>query len=108
MRKVPYDFQQLAIKDVIKGFKEFERGQLIMPCGTGKTLISLWIYEQLKPHYTLVVFPSLALLRQTKNEWVENSNHPIYYLCVCSEKDINADSDSVRIDLSMLLLTQQP
>ena len=53
MRTVPYDFQKLAIEDVIKGLKSFDRGQLIMPCGAGKTLISLWLYEQFNPQYTL-------------------------------------------------------
>jgi predicted helicase len=30
------------MKDVVKGFKNADRGQLIMACGTGKTLTSLF------------------------------------------------------------------
>jgi predicted helicase len=37
----PHDYQSDAIKDVVSGFKTAERGQLIMACGTGKTLVSL-------------------------------------------------------------------
>ena len=34
----PRDHQREAIRDVVKGFKSTDRGQLIMACGTGKTL----------------------------------------------------------------------
>ncbi len=43
--KKPRDYQKLAIKDVLSGFKHNDRGQLILPCGAGKTLVSLWIKE---------------------------------------------------------------
>ena len=39
-RKTPRDYQRIAVDKVIKGFKSSDRGQLIMPCGTGKTLTS--------------------------------------------------------------------
>src|SRR5690606_22380345 len=73
------------------------RGQLIMPCGTGKTLTSLWIHERLQPNKTLVLFPTLALLRQTKNEWKMNCAKVLPYLCVCSEADIDKGEDNIRI-----------
>ena len=34
----PHDYQREAINKVIKGFESADRGQLIMACGTGKTL----------------------------------------------------------------------
>ena len=40
--------QKHAIEKVIEHFKENERGQLILPCGAGKTTTSLWIKEHLK------------------------------------------------------------
>ena len=100
LKKSPRDYQKLAIEKVVKGFDKADRGQLIMPCGTGKTLVSLWIQEQLSPAYTLVLFPSLALLRQTKDEWARNRKCHVPYMCVCSEKDIDKGSDSPRISLS--------
>lgn len=36
----PHDYQREAIKDVVTGFKNADRGQLVMACGTGKTLTS--------------------------------------------------------------------
>lgn len=91
--KAPRKYQKKAIHDVINGFQNNDRGQLILPCGAGKTLISLWIKERLHPKHTLVLVPSLALLRQIKREWAANSSRSIPYICVCSEKDINKEKD---------------
>ncbi|HEX4045152.1 MAG TPA: DEAD/DEAH box helicase family protein, partial [Gammaproteobacteria bacterium] len=92
--KTPRKYQQKATQDVINGFQNGDRGQLILPCGAGKTLVSLWIKERLQSKHTLVLVPSLALLRQIKNEWAVNNNRSIPYICVCSEKDINKEKDS--------------
>jgi predicted helicase len=43
----PREHQREAIKAVVKGFTKSDRGQLIMACGTGKTLTSLFINEKL-------------------------------------------------------------
>lgn len=92
--KTPREDQRHTIQEVIKGFENNDRGQLILPCGAGKTLTSLWIKEALDVKHTLVLVPSLALLRQIKNEWAENRSYFIPYICVCSEKDIDGDNDS--------------
>ncbi len=55
----PHKYQSEAIEDVVSGFETAERGQLIMACGTGKTLISLWIKERLNAKRALVLVPSL-------------------------------------------------
>jgi superfamily II DNA or RNA helicase len=93
--KKPKKYQQDAIEKVIDGFQKSDRGQLILPCGAGKTLVSMWIKEALGVKYTLVLVPSLALLRQIKNEWMINSEKFIPYICVCSEKDINKENDNL-------------
>jgi predicted helicase len=67
---------------------------LILPCGAGKTLTSLWIKEKLQATNTLVLVPSLALLRQIKSNWNEAYNTNFIRLNVCSEKDIDADIDN--------------
>jgi superfamily II DNA or RNA helicase len=94
----PLPHQEIAIKQVIEHFASNSRGQLILPCGAGKTLSALWIKEQLKPKTTLILVPSLALLKQIKNDWSRHKNDPYRYICVCSEKDIDKDKkDSVDI-----------
>ena len=92
--KNPRDYQQNAINKVVDGLNRHDRGQIILPCGTGKTILSLWIMESLNISHTLVLVPSLAILRQTKSEWVANRKSYIPYICVCSEGDIDTDYDS--------------
>ncbi len=41
---------------MVKGFSAHDRGQLIMACGTGKTLTALFITERLKAERTLAVW----------------------------------------------------
>ena len=45
--KEPRPHQRRAIDDCLKGFKTNDRGQLIMACGTGKTITSLRLTEEL-------------------------------------------------------------
>ena len=85
--------QQQAISDVTTGMSDHDRGQLIMACGTGKTLTALWITEQLKPAVTLVLVPSLNLLSQTLSEWSKNTTTDWSYLCVCSDDTVNKSDD---------------
>jgi superfamily II DNA or RNA helicase len=94
----PKPHQKKAIDECVEWFTEGEeeRGQLILPCGAGKTFTALWIKEELKSNKTLILVPSLALLRQIKNEWSKQRKTQYQYLCVCSEKDIDKDnSDSI-------------
>jgi superfamily II DNA or RNA helicase len=92
-KSTPRPHQDSAIKDVVKGLQEHDRGQLIMACGTGKTLTALWIKETLQPKTTLVLVPSLNLLAQTLAEWAKNTSSPWNYLCVCSDDTVNRADD---------------
>jgi predicted helicase len=84
----PREYQEEAIKNVITGFEHSDRGQLIMACGTGKTLTTLWIKEELKSKTTLVLLPSLNLVSQTLKEWTAKKNTNFSVLCVCSDSNI--------------------
>ena len=84
----PHDYQRDAVKDVVKGFTTADRGQLIMACGTGKTLTSLFIKEKLAAERTLVLLPSLSLLKQTMSEWKANAATPFRALPVCSDESV--------------------
>ncbi len=44
--KMPHPFQRDALDKISSGFNSCDRGQLILPCGTGKTLVALWVAEQ--------------------------------------------------------------
>ena len=76
------------------GFKNADRGQLIMACGTGKTLTSLFIKEKLAAQRTLVLVPSLSLLKQTMRVWFANRRDEFAALPVCSDATVSRDDDA--------------
>ena len=93
--KQPRPHQTEAIRDVVHGFSDSDRGRLIMACGTGKTLAALWIAERLQSDRTLVVVPSLSLVAQNLAEWGRNSARGFDYLVVCSDESVVArDGDA--------------
>lgn len=87
-KRTPRPHQQEAIRNVVEGFQKEDRGQLLMACGTGKTLTSLWIKEALNAKRTLVLVPSLGLLSQTLREWTATSQKQFNWICVCSDKSV--------------------
>ncbi len=91
----PHDYQRAAIRDVVKGFQSADRGQLIMACGTGKTLTSLFIKEKLAAQRTLVLVPSLSLLKQTLQVWMVNRRNDFDILPVCSDATVSRDEDAI-------------
>jgi predicted helicase len=79
-RRKPFPHVREAIKATVKGFKGSDRGQLLMACGTGKTLAAMWIAERLGSKRALILLPSLSLLAQTLREWNANASKPFDYL----------------------------
>lgn len=97
-KKVLRDYQIKAVNAVVEGLEKCNRGQLVMACGTGKTVTSLRIYESLQADTTVVLLPSLTLLSQTLQEWVEQRYADFAWLAVCSDSSVSGDeksSDSV-------------
>ena len=90
-RAEPYPYQQHAIKRIVSGFANNDQGQLRMACGTGKTLVSLWVAEQIQSQRTLVLLPSLSLLAGTIKTWVANSKNTFAYLPVCSDETVTEE-----------------
>ena len=97
-KRTPRDYQKEAITKVISGFKEADRGKLIMACGTGKTYTSLKIAEKQAGAGKLVLFlvPSLSLLSQTLTDWKQQCIYPVKAFAVCS------DSSTGKADLEDL------
>jgi predicted helicase len=91
--KRPQPHQRQAINKVVKGFEQADRGQLIMACGTGKTLTALFLKEKLKAERALLLVPSLSLLAQTMREWAANRTVEFETLAVCSDETV-ADPDA--------------
>jgi superfamily II DNA or RNA helicase len=67
------------------------RGRLIMPCGTGKSLIAFWIAEALKAQTIVVAVPSLGLIRQSVADWTREflaKGQKPDWICVCSDESV--------------------
>ena len=69
------------------------RGKIILPCGTGKTRISLRIVEQLTPlgSISIVLCPSIALVAQIRREYLQYAEREIRALAVCSDETAGYD-----------------
>lgn len=93
-RKTLRDHQVTAIEAVFDGFKENDRGILVMACGTGKTFTSLKIAERFAEERggnarIMFMVPSLALMSQTLQEWNEEVGIPFSAWSVCSDTKVN-------------------
>jgi predicted helicase len=89
----PRPYQKRAIAAASKHYVDGQahRGRLIMPCGTGKSLTAFWIAEALKAQTIAVIVPSLALIKQSIEDWtrefVATNEKPLpKWCCVCSDE----------------------
>ncbi|WP_416881275.1 DEAD/DEAH box helicase [Marivita sp.] len=82
--------QTEALEAVRKGLATYDRGKVIMACGTGKTFTSLKIAEDLVGADGMVLFlvPSLALMAQTVREWTTDASVPLRSFAVCSDTQV--------------------
>ena len=69
------------------------RGKIILPCGAGKTRISLRIVERLTPAggLSIALCPSIALVAQLRREYLQQADTPIRALAVCSDETAGYD-----------------
>ncbi|MDA8967047.1 DEAD/DEAH box helicase family protein, partial [Planktomarina temperata] len=101
--KIPKPHQVAAINKCIDYYKNNDRGKIIMPCGTGKSLASFWIARKLNAKLILVAVPSLSLLQQTLKVWTKEfliEGIEPDWLCVCSDGTVSDDLDSFVTDTS--------
>ncbi|MDA8008680.1 MAG: DEAD/DEAH box helicase family protein [Alphaproteobacteria bacterium] len=90
--------QAEALTSVMEGFKDADRGQLIMACGTGKTRTALAIAERQVGGgggWVLYVVPSISLIHQTLDEWSRHASISHHYVVVCSDDTVKVDQGSV-------------
>ena len=97
-KKEVREHQADAIGNVIEGFKEADRGKLIMACGTGKTFTALRLMERITPATGRVLFlaPSISLVSQSLREWTAEALDPIHAFVVCSDTKVGKDEEDIR------------
>ena len=96
-RKVPRDHQVRARSAVMAGFEEHDRGTMVMACGTGKTFTALMIAREFveKEGGTariLFAVPSLALLKQTLDDWAAEADGAFTAWAVCSDTKVSSSA----------------
>ncbi|WP_257616748.1 DEAD/DEAH box helicase [Chlamydia suis] len=100
--KTPRFYQEEAICAIEEGFATHDKGRIYMACGTGKSLVGLWVVQKLQCKYTLVLVPSIALVDQMFREWANNSDfytfRPIF---VCSDDTVGKKRKNDDEDMSV-------
>ena len=98
-KKDTLEHQGEAIDEVIKGFKENDRGKLIMACGTGKTFTALRLMEEVVPNNGRVLFlaPSISLVSQSLREWTAEAINPIHAFVVCSDSKVGKNEEDLSL-----------
>ena len=102
--------QQEAFDDVINGFKESDRGKLIMACGTGKTFTALRIAEEIAGigGRVLYLVPSIGLFSQAMREWAEQQGVQHRYIGICSDTSAGKKNEDVPIQELEIPVTTDP
>ena len=99
-----------AFDDVVNGFKESDRGKLIMACGTGKTFAALRIAERIAGigGRVLYLVPSIGLFSQAMREWAEQQGVRHRYIGICSDTSAGKKQEDVPIQELEIPVTTDP
>ena len=110
LRREPFSLrhhQRDAFDDVLQGFAEYDRGKLIMACGTGKTFAALRIAEAVAGSGGRVLYlvPSISLFQQSMREWAEQKEVPHRYIGICSDTRAGRNDEDALQDVPPDALT---
>ena len=100
-RLKPFTPRAHQIEAIRKGKEYFvaqhkNRGKIIHPCGSGKSLTAYWLARELMSQTVLVAVPSLALVKQTLNAWTREAlanETSMEWMAVCSDQDVSSNDD---------------
>ena len=112
-RHKPRPDQRDALDAIAKSYQQASKGRLVMPCGTGKSLVACWGAEENVGAGGTVLYlvPSIALMGQTMREWARNRSIDHIYVGVCSDSTTGrrGDGDTARdlAELSMPVTTDR-
>ena len=105
VKRKPREHQREAIETSKKHFLKNSntRGKLLMPCGTGKSLTAFWINQALGSKSTILAVPSLALIKQSIEDWTKDMylskpNELPDWSCICSDESTGQLSDDLVSD----------
>ncbi|MCY3786714.1 MAG: DEAD/DEAH box helicase family protein [bacterium] len=108
----PYPFQRAAVEKVVAGFERHDRGRLILPCGTGKSVVALWIAERMagRGRRVLYLVPSIALMGQTMRHWARRRHPDIdhRYIGICSDTKAGKTAEDAHLAELAMPVTTDP
>jgi superfamily II DNA or RNA helicase len=105
----PREHQQEALEEIDRWVRGGgTRGQVIMPCGTGKSLVEIWAAERMAARHVLLLVPTIPLLRQSAREWHRHADTRRSVLRICSDKAPAGTEDVLRGDELGTLRTTDP
>lgn len=88
----PRNYQKYIINETIKELEHSNKCMMIMPCGGGKTLTSLWIAKALNHKTNLILVSSLSLSEQIYLSAYKQ--HPNYEFIILASSGSNKNYDS--------------
>ena len=103
----PRDYQADIVAAALRHYETHDRGTLVMACGTGKTLTSLFLAQALcgdGGRAVLFLAPSIALVSQTLRSWFAAAREPLTAVCVCSDTRAADAADPDQDDMHESLL----
>ena len=88
--------QEDAITAALEHLQTYDRGQLIMACGTGKTYTAIRLAEKFAEQNggharVLFMVPSLALMSQSISEFSNEIEGPFHAYAVCSDSNVGRE-----------------
>ncbi|KAA1248663.1 DEAD/DEAH box helicase [Mycobacterium simiae] len=96
--------QQAAFDAARRHLGEHDRVTIVLPCGTGKTLLGQRLAQDQACHgrsTVLVLVPTRALLKQTVDVWVKHSRRRVAAFVFCHDSTAGfTDHDGVRVSTS--------
>ncbi len=93
----PEPYQKEALHKIKEELKTNNRATVIMACGAGKTDIGVWEYLRRKPKLSLVLVPSIALIKQIRADWLSQIQENVMTFQICSSKDTTKREDAIII-----------
>lgn len=98
----PRPHQVTALAALTRALAVHDRTQLVMACGTGKTLVGRWYAQTCDAERVLVLVSSLALVAQTLREWRRANGNVAGWrfsaLVVCSDPTTSAGAAERALD----------
>jgi predicted helicase len=101
---VPREDQTIIIDKSVVHFQQYDKGMLVLICGVGKTLLSLWITKALHLNTILIGVPNKLLLKQWEKV-VRILFHNIPYLIVSGGVVVKHISDFLENKKCIIITT---